>query len=474
MPKIVSNGLNCQSDNINISSNGAHRINGFVDVYDETTQVHSPKVFAVDSITVNTPAKHVLGSNHGHFIKTHQNMSHINNANETVYCITNGNGSHATSIPRLQPLSACYDRYPKPGSYGSLQVFPMNGINSEINNAKECDRNTNLQLPHNDDELTRNEQERLDEIMRVCADYERQNQNVQSSPIVQNRIKTNGSLPREKKSPLGPNDQLIGSSNVFFPSSPSIDSRKTLANQTNGQHHGYENVRMLAARHSDHSRSDDTNGHKSPMHLNKAQIMNCYENCSPVKRSPVGYVPQSPRTRIKTCISPKREVTSTPLHHQRKAEYEQLVQSFEDKLRMEIQQLRDIRNGENNHNNRTQPPTPTKSAEQPMSNGSLMDTEINEKMKENLSMHSQISLSDNIYGSLTPKSRTARTGEDKPIIRKNLDEKQVAQLKKQRVEYLRKTRDLKSQISELHRQEEEVLREVGDNFTFAFRTFIFI
>lgn len=448
-------------------------MNGFGHANDKAACVPPPKGFAVEPVAVNASANDVLGTNHSQYYTRPPHKMY--NASEPTAAsfghAANGNGFHAAPIARLQPLSSSYDRYPKPGSYGVLQVYPMNGINSEINMAKEHERSTNVQLPRRtSDELTPTEQDRLDEILRMCADFERQNQSVQSSPIVQNRIKTNGSLPREKKSPLSPNDALIGSPNVFFPSSPSIDGRKPLAGQSpahpaahaNG-HHGYENMRSPAGRQLDQARADEPSRHGGAAYMaNGGQSMNGYDNCSPVKRSPVGYVPQSPRTRIKTCISPKRDVTSQPLHHQRKAEYELLVQSFEDKLRLEIQQLRDIRSDECEQSHRTnyRVHTPSRLAEQqPRLNGSA-NGDVCERVAANQST-SSIGGSESIYGSLTPKSRaTKASGDDRSLIQRSLDEKQVAQLRKQHVEVLRKTRELKSQISELQRQEEEVLREV--------------
>lgn len=460
-------------------------MNGFAHANDRAPYVHSPKVFAVETVTANASAKDVFGTNHGQYhTKPPQKMHNFCDASSySVGHLTNGNGIHTAPITRLQPLSSSYDRYPKPGSYGSLQVYPMNGINSEINNAKEHERHTNAQqLGQNGDELTQTEQERLDEILRMCADFERQNQSVQSSPIVQNRIKTNGSLPRDKKSPLNPNEHLVGSPNVFFPSSPSIDARKPMAGQSpahsaaNG-YHGYENIHSSAGvRQNDQSRSDDSGRHSI---TNGGQTMNGYENCSPVKRSPVGYVPQSPRTRIKTCISPKRDVTSTPLHHQRKAEYELLVQSFEDKLRMEVQQLQDIRSGECEQNNRGhRVHTPSRPVEQPQTLNNTANGDVcgkfnaNQSSQSNHSIHS-IGGSESIYGSLTAKSRpTKACADDRSLLQRNLDEKQVAQLKKQHVEVLRKTRELKSQISELQRQEEEVLREVRVLCQYVLNAFI--
>lgn len=521
MPRIDVNNGNCRNDKIATKSSFIKSLNGileknqqhtscnsyqnFSDIEQPSTQsvkFHSPKVFTADSITVNAPAKDVLGSKFDVF--TRNLKSHTMPAESTVLTKINGtaNGTangHLTNgavngttngttngQPKLQPLSACYDRYPKPGSY-NLQVFPMNGINSEINNTKEniCDDFHHQQQSHrhkderkhDHDEIAKQEQDRLDEILKMCADFERQNQNVLSSPIVQNRIKTNGSLPREKKSPLSP-DRVAGTANVFFPSSP-VDFRQTNSNQPTSPHTphktntGYENVKLFAGRKVDLSSSSSSSSSRfentsqklscDSLHLTNGNSMNGYENMiSPVK-SPIGYVPQSPRTRIKTCISPKKEHTSTPI--QRKTDYDLLVQSFEEKLRMEVQQIRNNRSIDNQKSTEAVPPiskptppqpppkllsqqnTPTKNAQPPNSH-------------QYVNVNRLTNLQEGIYGSLTKKPNNKSNNHTTVSIKKNLDEKQIAQLKKQQAEMMRKARELKQQIAELQRQEEEVLTEV--------------
>lgn len=478
---------------------------------------HSPKVFAADSITVNAPAKDVLGPKFNNFTKNLTNLftkndNNLNGARQnndlhvpparsietnvlTVKvnnATANGiNGGSMPSTVKLQPTSACYDRYPKPGSYGSLQVFPMNGVNSEINTgttketmAIEVQRQRAQIERMQEEEMSKAEQDRLEEILKMCADFERQNSSVQSSPIVQNRIKTNGSLPRDKKS--SPYVDIAGTnhSNVFFPSSPSeMRYPNTASSSTSSAapSNGYENVKITPGRRvemvtSPSSRYENFSQQLSLAspeadpyhHPNAASKMtttssNGYENVSiAARRSPVGYVPQSPRTRIKTCISPKKEMTSTPI--QRKTEYDLLVQSFEEKLRMEIQQLRDHRSVDQNisytHQNGNghgkpssmppiHPPPPLPS--HPTSSTMYMNK-------------SNGSAPESIYGQLT-------TVKNKNInnltvnIKKNLDEKQITQLKRKRNEVLKSMRDLKAAIAELQRQEEEVLREVSSDFS---------
>lgn len=478
--------------------------------YSNINNFHSPKVFTADSITVNTPAKDVLGPKFTNFTKNltqmfskndkncdngkvnncqNQNnhaaaapptvnkanvaapatpptsqaagiesipvLSKVNNsvANGRTGSPAPGSNGTSSSGQKLQPSSACYDRYPKPGSYGSLQVYPMNGVNNEINNgAKDFSaelqrQRAQLERMH-EQEISKMEQDRLEEIMRMCADFERQNQNMQSSPIVQNRIKTNGSLPREKKSPFvmdSPNQ-----SNVFFP--PNSAGEPLPPSGACGPHNnGYENVKLIAGRRVEMLSSPPSSARRFASSQNSpsppisagspqnGKASSGYENVL-ATRKPSGYVPQSPRTKIKTCISPKKEP--------RKAEYDLLVQSFEEKLRLEIQQLRENRVAENgkavqNGNGSGLASSSPAPAYQPM-NGFVMNGTSTPK--------------ENAYGTLGPRNRNVNNLT--VSIKKNLDDQQIAQLRKQRVEVLRKIRELKAEIAELQRQEEEVLREV--------------
>lgn len=461
--------------------------------YANINNFHSPKVFTADSITVNTPAKDVLGPKFNNFAKnltqiltrndknadvnkSAQNNMLANNAspppmvntvpnnkanttppptsndatpvlakvnNSTANGFTIHTNGNSPATPKLQPSSACYDRYPKPGSYGCLQVFPMNGVNSEINNGA---RDFSAELKHQraqlermqEQEVSKMEQDRLEEIMRMCADFERQNQNIQSSPIVQNRIKTNGSLPREKKSPFIDHANSSSQVNVFFPSNPGTMSPT--------RNNGYENVKLIAGRRVELLSSpsptnrcgNGTSPQGSPPIVNSppnGKVNTGYENVL-ATRKPGGYVPQSPRTKIRTCISPKKD-SITP----RKAEYDLLVQSFEEKLRLEIQQLREARLAENG---------------KPLPNGSQPTNGVN----GNGHAQSQSQPQENTNGSRNKNINNLTVN-----IKKNLDDKQIVQLKKQRVEVLKTMRDLKAEISDLQRQEEEVLREVNNEFT---------
>lgn len=411
---------------------------------------HSPKVFTADSITVNTPAKDVLGAKFNNFtknltqmfnkqsttktdldIKTNQFQRNVN-TNENCM-LTKVNNASANASPKLQPSSACYDRYPKPGSYGSLQVFPMNGINSEINNsngggssvvtpgsptltqsteleiAAEMQRNRAKYERMQEEEISKMEQERLEEILRMCADFERQNQNIQSSPIVQNRIKTNGSLPRDKKSPFANHDH---EQNLFFPESSPI--KKSAAS-------GYENVKLVQGRRIELTQSPTIRRYEN---VPQSEHCNVNGNNQPLTNGQMEngaskrYVPQSPRTKIRTCVSPKKESPTT-----KKTEYDLLVQSFEEKLRMEIQALRDNKNF------------------------------------DNLTAAAAAVGIEPIYGSLDKRQRNVNNLTIN-IGKEESNEKRLEELKSERTRVLANVRILKTEISELQRQEEEILREV--------------
>lgn len=370
---------------------------------------HSPKVFTADSVTVNAPAKDVLGAKFNNFTKNLTQMFAKNDKNANMQ--RNGNENNGVLMkvnnvqvasPKIQPSSACYDRYPKPGSYGSLQVFPMNGVNSEINSTNTEDselQRHRAQIERlKEQEMSMAEQERLEEILKMCADFEKQNQNVQSSPIVQNRIKTNGSLPRDKKSPYADHDS--SPKPLFFPTTPNGTATKSS---------GYENVKFGPNGRVELSKSP-SGRYDNVSSSRQSPPTNGYENVNATKK----YVPQSPRTKIRTCVSPKKEPS-------KKTEYDMLVQSFEEKLRMEIQSLRENKHfdGTTKHVNQGQEP---------------------------------------LYGTL--EKRNKNVNNLTLNIRREIDGKKLGELNQKRTKVMNNVRELKTQISDLQRQEEEVLREV--------------
>lgn len=431
--------------------------------YSNIKNFHSPKVFAADSITVNTPAQAVLGAKFNNFTKNlpqnsinyssnsqgdknngipsvqnnYVNVSSVFGGENSSSVLTKVNnlGSSSSSSSKSPQSPASYDRYPKPGSYGSLQIFPMNGVNSQINGDQEVSSETQRQKAHlermREQEISLMEQERLEEILKMCSDYERQNQSITSSPIVQNRIKTNGSLPRDKKSPFCEKNP-----NVFFPT----DSGYKKPNS------GYENVAILHDRRMEQQqqqqptsgRYENIDSFRQIDEQNNQKSSNGYENVFNAKK----YTPQSPRTRIKTCVSPKKETID------KRNEYDELIHTFEEKLRAEIKILRENKSYEENLNGNAE------------KNQKNLDFNVN-NVGDEVCNGSNGTNGYNLIEDGGNKIRDRNVNKLTVNINKKIDEKQLFELNKKRVNILMKIREGKTQIAELQRQGEEVHREVS-------------
>ncbi|XP_076060048.1 uncharacterized protein LOC143036506 isoform X4 [Oratosquilla oratoria] len=168
-------------------------------------------------------------------------------------------------------------------------------------------------------EVAAAERARLEEILTMCAEYERQNRREGSpsprpvgtgthSPhhtLYQNRIKTNGSLPRDKRLPSPTLLQATGGARRFSTSEDEltgifnfdVTSEVKSMNQSNSLPRSAtlpsKSVYSSPPGALVHSHSPSPSSPKSP-----------YEN---VSSSHVTYqMPQSPRTRIKTIVGKER------------------------------------------------------------------------------------------------------------------------------------------------------------------------
>ncbi|XP_050328530.1 uncharacterized protein LOC126758336 isoform X2 [Bactrocera neohumeralis] len=498
--------------------------------------LHCPKVFAADLVTVNMPAKDVLGQKYANFAKNlaenHRNDKNAspvrnNQLNNSVRGGAQNSTGNYVNIPStsnfIQNTSVCgsgeflakvnnttplrttnsanhhnvpaYDRYPKPGTYGGLQIYPMNGVNTEINsnsiNSSPLHRMQYESSPsmqrRNLSNLSTSENECLEDMLKICTEYsDRQNQScaasLTSSPIVQNRIKTNGSLPRDKKSPFYFD---LSGSQLQQSVSGSNNNLSTQAHNGSASipsSSGYENVRLVTQNRIEIS--GQTQGPSSPK--------TGYENVVIGK-----YVPQSPRTKIRTtCMSPKKEHSFSSVYGQtpiaskpppvapkpsKQSEYEQLIKTFEEKLKLEMQAIEE--------SSRYQPTSAVKSislsAEQ--SPAKRMNKNVN-NLTLNLPESNSLQNSPKLQKKPAPaprmfsksalanfsKSGTAKTFDlQKSVanVQNNIEEtlksKQVLsgcegidQLKLKRKQHLMRIHDLKNEISELQKQESEELREL--------------
>ncbi|XP_058985582.1 pleckstrin homology-like domain family B member 1 isoform X1 [Musca domestica] len=345
-----------------------------------------PKVFTADLVTVNLPAEDVLGKKYTpkyvqNMAEAQRNEKNLLNArrnfnqskqNNNIYDNVPLTSVSAASTSRQEHESStkvknnAYDRYPK---LGNLQIFPMNSINSEMNTsspvqASSSSNSTTItttplsiynRLQDSKGEsssktknVSNNEKEHLDDMLKICTEYtDRQNQNptanninnVNSSPIVQNRIITNGSLPRERKSPFQNNDMQRSFEGSFNNLSANGGGGGDNQQENVYNSSGYENVRVLGAKRV------EINGQAN-------QSMENYENVVVGK-----YVPQSPRTKIRTtCMSPKKEQsfnaifsqkaepqaqtrTNNNSQHNKQMEYDELLRTFGEKLQIEMEAI---------------------------------------------------------------------------------------------------------------------------------------
>lgn len=403
------------NNNHNLSNNNkAKSINMYKNLPPiDINGLQCPKVFTADLVTVNLPAEDVLGQKYQRFAKnmaateTQRNEKNINNARRNQNqsknnnnIISNNNNNIYDNVPMSSPsrelqhqqhpdktlnsefysgksknyndthqrqaLNA-YDRYPK---LGNLQIFPMNSINSEMNTTATTTSpavvNNSCSTPlsvynrldgsrdteqNNHLVISNNEREHLDDMLKICSEYtDRQNQNLSGagggsnnltpSPIVQNRIITNGSLPRERKSPFQHDMQKSSDGGGSF----SNLSSTALAGDNEGSSYsssGYENVRVLGPKRV------EINGQQK---IDNNCAGENYENVVVGK-----YVPQSPRTKIRTtCMSPKKEQSFSAIFAQkaepqaqtrsnvvnrRQMEYDELLKTFGEKLEIEMQAI---------------------------------------------------------------------------------------------------------------------------------------
>ncbi|KAJ8967450.1 hypothetical protein NQ317_018307 [Molorchus minor] len=105
----------------------------------------------------------------------------------------------------------------------------LSGVSTRVGPCAQQDR-------IKEQEIEKAEKQRLEEILSMCAEYEKQSQCEKNKPITPNRIKTNGSLPRDKRGQFGPPSP----SYTTPPPSPLDLLHNELLKQNN--HHNYENV----------------------------------------------------------------------------------------------------------------------------------------------------------------------------------------------------------------------------------------
>ncbi|KAJ8942302.1 hypothetical protein NQ314_010098 [Rhamnusium bicolor] len=345
------------------------------------------------------------------------------------------------------------------GSLGELtNTNYMEGYDDLAHRKYEAElrRNQAQQDRIKEQEIEKAEQQRLEEILSMCAEYEKQSQCEKNKPITPNRIKTNGSLPRDKRGQYGPSSP----SYTTPPPSPLDILHNELLKQNN--HHNYENVNITFNPPS----REITNVHyenievRPPEHINgdyrSPERGSPYENVY-IQHSTPGPYPSSPRTRIKTIVTSNKDNTTketTELIENKFAilEAEQIL------LREAEQVLR-----QNLHNSKEFPPdhdifesssittTPTKfilPLEDPeeISKSSPSPIENNKVDNESYCLN-------NTFNSTKDFSKSYNEQNEE-------DRRRFEQLKKEKKDILSVISRIKRQMAEIEIQEEELHREI--------------
>lgn len=305
----------------------------------------------------------------------------------------------------------------------------------------ELKRNQAQQDRIKEQEMEKAEQERLEEILNMCAEYEKQQSDKNKS--IPNRIKTNGSLPRDKRGQYAPPSPSYSSTP---PSSPLDILHNELIKQS--KHHNFEDTPGSTRTYYENVEL------KTPeQEFRVVERKSPYENVYAQQNHPGPY-PPSPRTRIKTFITTNKE-------HSNKGANEVIDNKFailetEQILLREAEQI--LR--QNLHNSKEFPP----------------DHDIFDIPPNNTSGKfdfPEVNL-DNIDSiKPTPNLKTERTLEAGVNVKDNTefsklnckdydgeDKKRFEQLKQEKKEILSVISRIKRQIAEVEIQEEELQREM--------------
>lgn len=429
--------------------------------FNNPTKAEMLKKTALDAIDHGEYSEMINGKNGNEekFTKSFE----ISSLNFTENSLSNKNMNNQEVTKKMQNLKLkTNDFYPK---VGNLKIYPispqatggnLNSFNNFNNSNSSNILLNNSTHSHQDPEKARKnsaeeEMRSLEEILQTCLDYEQKNslpsgysvvsaanggsnsnvssngsangtmeRNKTSPQPYQNRIKTNGSLPKNFH---------IKDNNYFF---NNLSDTSPVGNGQNGQYtHNFHNYSGLS------NNSEPSSAESKDSNLND----------EPKKY----HSPQSPRTRIKTFISPPSHAKITPppvparpviqqqpinsnnyankngmngtngMTESIKNDYEMLIKTFEDKFRAEIFSLQNY--GENGD---FPPQTPTKDKR-------------HEIMPEFERFNGDYSKTDD---------------ETDEVL-----EKTVSDLKNEKFETLDKIRELKLEISDLQRQENEIFQE---------------
>ncbi|XP_018325901.1 uncharacterized protein LOC108737526 [Agrilus planipennis] len=324
------------------------------------------------------------------------------------------------------------------GSLGELfenngNIFCVSGSLDDIaqrNNDAEMKRNKAQIDRIREQEIERAEQARLEEILTMCAEYEKQVQWERNNKIsTPNRIKTNGSLPRDKRQCLTTPNNSYGvpsptSSPLSLSSSKSNDSKvfsfdgsEPNSFSSSGNHlspnYFYENVTNSTPNRRLHYENVEI------IRDNRAKDCgSMYENVYVTQQNNIQTYPQSPRTRIKTipCITSKE---CSPKDHN--------MDLIENKF-----------------------PSPERERQKET-----------DKLLENIEDSVKVSPQKTILPFLSPKeSSGSEEASNIPYVKREINKEKLESLKSEKQKVLASMAVIRRKMSEIEMQEEELNREL--------------
>ncbi|XP_017770227.1 PREDICTED: pleckstrin homology-like domain family B member 1 [Nicrophorus vespilloides] len=222
----------------------------------------------------------------------------------------NTNVSHGLNKPHCRSVTptSSGDRTDQQRLSGSLGDLTANNFESLAVRKNEAEiRRNQAQVDRiKEQEIEKAEQVRLEEILNMCAEYDKQVQCEKSMKPTPNRIKTNGSLPRDKRTCISPN--LLsspGGGSPLHSSSPSQSKDNTVFKfeVDKPNNHSYENVSI---NHNHQVYYETVEIRKHNIGEEGKNCMSTYENVS-ISNNGIPHFPQSPRTRIKTFVTTNKE-----------------------------------------------------------------------------------------------------------------------------------------------------------------------
>ncbi|XP_043280405.1 pleckstrin homology-like domain family B member 2 [Venturia canescens] len=220
-------------------------------------------------------------------------LDKFSNDSPSSYHRVDQNYGSVPSVKRIQPPSPAFDRNPRRYDETAAARSPSNCEASPCRYRYDPEPERKRKLAQEErlreQEVERRERSRLEEILAMCAEYERQSAsgsaNTTDRPRQPNRIKTNGSLPRDKRpgynSPFGSSPESpIASQRRCFSSSSTTETSENRAKQRyvgDGTNNNCSHELTLS---NDDDNNNNNNDENNGFSASVSRAQRTYENVS--------------------------------------------------------------------------------------------------------------------------------------------------------------------------------------------------